>query len=171
MKKVGLFFPMLLLVFGLGTALAQEVNVEWDPDTDFTKYGTYKWEEGTPLENPLLQQEVVSVVESELSAEGLVKVETDPNVFVTTHGSVKEEIPGMTRFGDHGAGWGRSKQFRTPPSYTKGTVVVDIWDANRKALVWQGTATNTLTNDTEKNSSKIREVVVEMFKKYPPQRE
>ena len=171
MKKNGLCFSMLLLAFGFGTALAQEVNVEWDADMNFSKYRTYRWEEGTPLESPPLQQEVVSAVESELSAKGLVKVESDSDVFVTTHGSVNNDISGMTSFGYYGPGWGRNKQFRTPPSYTKGTVVVDLWDAGQKALVWQGTATDTLTDNTEENSSKIRAVVEEMFKKYPPQKE
>jgi hypothetical protein len=48
---------------------------------------------------------------------------------------------------------------------------VDIWDAGQKALVWQGTSKGTLTDNPEKNSSRIREVIKEMFKKYPPQRE
>lgn len=171
MKKGMLCFSMLFLVFGLGIALGQEVNVEWDTDTDFSRYQTYKWEEGTPLEDPLLQQEVVSTVESELSAKGLVQVESDSDVFVTTHCSVNEEIPSMTSFGYHGPGWGRSKQFRTRPSYTKGTVVVDIWDAGQKALVWQGAAKDTLSDNPKENSSRIREVVKEMFKKYPPLKE
>ncbi|MEE9264899.1 MAG: DUF4136 domain-containing protein [Vicinamibacteria bacterium] len=50
-----------------------------------------------------------------------------------------------------------------------GTLVVDIWDASTKKLVWRGTASKTLSDDPSKSTKNINEAMAKIFKEYPPQ--
>jgi hypothetical protein len=65
-----------------------------------------------------------------------------------------------------GMGMGTSTtQVRT---YTEGTLIVDIWDAKKKELVWRGVGSDTVSSNPESNAKKIDQVVADMFKRYPP---
>ena len=72
-------------------------------------------------------------------------------------------------FGDDwywGGGMGSSTtQVRT---YTQGSLIVDIWDAEKKQLVWRGIGSDTVSSNPESNAKKIDKVVADLFKKYPP---
>jgi hypothetical protein len=47
-------------------------------------------------------------------------------------------------------------------------MVVDLFDAKTKRLVWRGIATDTISSDPQKNAMKIEKAVEKMFKKFPP---
>jgi hypothetical protein len=58
-------------------------------------------------------------------------------------------------------------------TYTKvvelqGTLVIDLVDAHKKELVWRGTATDTLSDKSEKNIQKLEKATAKVFKNYPP---
>jgi hypothetical protein len=50
----------------------------------------------------------------------------------------------------------------------EGTLFIDIIDANRKELVWQGLGTGALTQKMDKKEERIKEIVNEILAKYPP---
>ena len=52
--------------------------------------------------------------------------------------------------------------------YTQGTLVVDIWDARTKELIWRGTATDSVSDSPEKNEKKMKKAMEKLFKNYPP---
>ena len=160
------------------TLLAQKVTTDWDHHANFESYQTYMWREGTPLSNPLMQQRVNSAVESELSAKGLRKVESDPDMYVTYHATKKDDTQYQTdSFGyGMGPGWrwgglgmgGMATSTTRAITYEKGTLVVDLWDAKKKHLIWRGTSTSTLSDNPQKNSKKIHKAMEKLFAKYPP---
>ena len=49
-----------------------------------------------------------------------------------------------------------------------GTVIVDIFDARSKSLVFRGIAKGELSDDPEKRAKKIAKAVDKMFKDFPP---
>ena len=51
-------------------------------------------------------------------------------------------------------------------TYTKGTLVVDFWDAKTKNMVFRGTSTDTLSDKPEKNEKKINKGMAKMFKEF-----
>ena len=53
-------------------------------------------------------------------------------------------------------------------TYTEGTLVVDIYRADKKELVWRGVVTATLDENPRKVEKKINKGVAKLFKKYPP---
>ncbi len=49
-----------------------------------------------------------------------------------------------------------------------GTLVVDLYSAKGKALVWRGMASNTLNeSNSNKNNQMINKAVQKLFKQYP----
>lgn len=157
-------------------AFAQKVTVDYDHEADFTKYSTYAWKEGSPIPNPLMDQRVVAAVEYHLAMNGLLKVESNPDLHVTYHASAAEEVVVDTNhYGyRYGPGWrwggGVGTSTSTVRKYFKGTWVLDIWDAGAKTLIWRGTATDTISDKPEKNEKKINKGAEKMFEKFPPEK-
>lgn len=165
-----------LLCLGLilvpATGFAQKVTTDWDHGTDFSKFKTYTYAKGTPVEDPLMDQRVVAAIEAELEKEGIKKVDSDPDMYVTYHASAKENKQYMTdSFGyGYGARWGGGMGTSTTRAYTyeKGTIVIDLWSADGKQMLFRGSATDTISDKPEKNIKKINNAVEKIFKKYPP---
>ena len=49
-----------------------------------------------------------------------------------------------------------------------GTLVVDLFDAKTKRLVWRGNSSDTLSNNPNKNIKNLDKDVEKMFKQFPP---
>ncbi len=56
----------------------------------------------------------------------------------------------------------------TTSEYIVGTLVVDIYDAKTKTLMFRGTATDELSDKPEKNQKKLAKASDKMFKDFPP---
>ena len=55
-------------------------------------------------------------------------------------------------------------------TYPVGTVVVDLFDAGTKQMVWRGVARDVLADQPEKNTKKLHKAVEKMFEKFPPKK-
>ena len=51
----------------------------------------------------------------------------------------------------------------TEQDYKEGTLVVDLYDAKTKQLIWRGSAQGTLSNKAEKNQKNLDKGVAKMF--------
>ena len=71
---------------------------------------------------------------------------------------------GWRRFG--GGGFGEATT--TTDTYKVGTVVVDLFDTKTKQLIWRGAASDTLSDNSDKNIKNLNESVDKMFKHFPP---
>ena len=49
-----------------------------------------------------------------------------------------------------------------------GTLLVDIFDAKGKTLIWRGIAQDEASNNTEKNIKKLGKASDKLFKDFPP---
>jgi hypothetical protein len=47
-------------------------------------------------------------------------------------------------------------------------LMVDVFDAHTKKLVWRGTASNVLSDKPESNEKKLEKSLHDMFKNFPP---
>ena len=47
-------------------------------------------------------------------------------------------------------------------------LVVDLFDDNTHQVVWRGVASDTITDNLEKNTRELQKVIAEMFKQFPP---
>ena len=177
MKKLLVLVAMAFLS-AAASAQAQKITTDWDHDANLDNYQTYMWSKGTPVQNPLMDQRVVSAIESELASKGIQKVDSNPSMYVVYHASTKQDQSFVTdSFGyGMGAGWrrggvgGMGTSTTREVTHQKGTLVVDFWDAGTKNLLWRGTATDTVSDKPEKNSKKVVKAMEKLFKKYPPKK-
>ena len=168
---------LILIALLAVTVNAQKVKVSSDPACDFSRYKTYAWDDGT-LANPLIKQYIVTAVDKEMSAKGMRKVESDPDLLFTMLTATTSDLT-MTN-----PSWApalNSIATGIPASsqswpVTKGTLLIDISDAKTKNGVWRGTASHTLENgptgdrvrDAKQVEKPINKAVQKMFKKFPP---
>ena len=177
----------LCFMLTAGTALAQKVSVDFDKNTDFSKFKTYAFVEGTSTPETLTNQRIESAIEAQLAAKGLTRVQGNADLTVVFHCAVKQQTQlNTTNLGGWGwgPGWGRGwgwgggwrggwgglggNAITQVEQIPVGTLIVDIGDSASKKYVWRGTATKTLSSDQAKNEKTIDQEVKKMFEKFPP---
>jgi len=58
----------------------------------------------------------------------------------------------------------------TTETYKVGSLVVDVFDAKTKNLVWRGSSSDTLSNNADKNTKNLDKGVQKMFAHFPRRR-
>jgi hypothetical protein len=158
-------------------AFAQDVKVDFDKAANFAAIKTFDVKIGTSWNNPLGEKRVVAEIAQALTEKGWTRAEGDKaDAFVVLHGAtdVKKSLDTFYSGGYGGYGWhgwgagGMSSSTTTVNEYTVGTLVVDIFDAKSKALMFRGTASDELSNKPEKNAKKLAKASDKMFKDFPP---
>ncbi len=174
--------PILLLAVAAWAACSsRKVNIDYDRAADFSKYKTFAWHEADnslAQEDPLSHDRIMAAVDRQLGAKGFQKVDSNPEVYVTYHGEEKEQTTlDTTHMGygyaddwywDGGGMGGMGSSTTTVRSYQVGTLIVDLWDAQTKKLIWRGVGSDTLSDNPQNNAQKIDKVTEDMFKRYPP---
>jgi len=157
------------LLFSFGV-LAQKIQIESDPEANFSKYKTFTIAEGRmnskspELNSELIRKKVQFDLRKNLEAKGLTYVEYGPsdlNVRFTLGAARKIErdvYPAGWR------GWG-TRVVRVP--YTEGTLVIDLLDRGAHSMVWRGIAREE-KSDPSKVEAKLDDMVKKAIDKYPP---
>jgi hypothetical protein len=160
----------LLLVAGCS---GMTTYIDYDQSADFESYKTFAWaptkETSVDDSSPPIHQRIVEAIESKLQAGGLKLVNSNPDLYVTYHTDEKQEMQLNTSHWGYGYGggwywdpywhWGPSMSTTTTYEYTRGTLIIDIWDAATKNLVWRGTVEKVVEEDFEKTSKDIYKAI------------
>ena len=141
---------------------AQKVTTDSTPSAPFGSYGRYAWTDGTPAPNPLVEQRIHARVNAELAWRGLTESNT-PDLYVATH-AVTQQHPQLIVNG-FGRDPGAAASVET---YAMGTLVVELYDAHTRQMVWRGVAIDSISDKPEKNTQRINKALQKMFAKYPP---
>jgi hypothetical protein len=170
-------FMTMVSVALLGTmAVAQNVTYDFDKAADFSRFKTYAWVRGTPVNDPLNDTRIVNAIDSQLTSHGFSKVDAaaGPDVLVAYHASFDKDLQingfssgwGGYRFGPARSGSARVEEI------VVGTLAVDVVDAKTKTIVWRGIATKDIDvkASPEKRDRNIKKATEKLFKNYPPQR-
>lgn len=184
--KTQLAVAAAFLAVAIGCS-SMKVNYDWDHQADFSNYKTYAWHDSdTNVKDtdPLSHERFISAIDAQLSAQGFRKVASNPDVFVTYHSEENEQMSLDTTYmgggWGYGPGWGwggggggmgmggMGSSTTTVRKYNVATVVLDLWDASQKRLVWRGTVSDTMSDNPQKNSKKIATAAEKLFKDYPP---
>jgi hypothetical protein len=184
MKKMwfALLFPMLMISCSV---LGQDVRYNFDKDTDFSKFKTYKWvaiKDATPVDD-LTDKQIKEALDAALTTKGLSKVDGDnADLLVgyqTAIGSEKQFTsyntgwgygPGWYGGGWYGGGAGGMTTGQTSTIY-KGQLGVDMYDSAHHDLVWRGVASKTLDPKAkpDKRQKNLQKAVAKLMKNYPPE--
>ncbi len=176
-RKV-LFFLLVPFLFVLGCDLA--TSIDYDREADFSQISTFGWTgKQHPEINDLVHNRIVNSLRTQLEAKGIDEVDSNPDVLVTYYGDDNERtVIDTNHFGyGMGPGWGwgggmgmagMGSSTTTVRTYKEGTIIVDMYRAEDKQLVWRGTVTGTISDNPQKNEKNIVKGIAKLFEKYPP---
>src|SRR5436190_6044653 len=174
--------PLIVLLAGAGTALAQDVRYNFDKDANFSTFKTYKWVviKGASQLSDLADRQVKSAVDAELAKKGLSKTDADSaDLYIGYQAAVGQEKQ-YTSFDTgwgYGPGWGGGwygggggMSTTTSTTIHTGQLGLDMYDPTEKQLVWRGTASKTLDPKAkpEKREKNLKKAVAKLLKNYPP---
>lgn len=173
----GLLAALLLA----GCASGPSIYVNTDPSASFANYRTFNFMTPLGTDRPgyssVLSEYLRAAATRELEARGYQKSD-NPDLLVNFNVQTKEKIQSSTmptgpayggyygyRSGYYGT-WGGYETQVT--QYTEGTLTVDIVDAARKQLAWDGTAIGRVREEARKNlQPAVDKVMAQIFEKFP----
>jgi hypothetical protein len=154
---------------------AQQVKTDYDRGANFAQYKTYSWEH-VKTKDALDVDRIKNAVNAALSARGWTQVDSGGDVSIVAMEITHDQQSLNTFYDGFGGGWGWRRfggggfgeATTTTETYKVGTVVVDLFDSKTKQLIWRGAASDTLSNNSDKNIKNLDKGVDKMFKHFPP---
>ena len=162
----------VMLLFA-GKLSAGQVKTDYDRNADFAQYKTYSWEQ-VKTKDPLDVDRIKSAVNAALAAKGWTQVDSGGDISVMAMEITHNQQTLNTYYDGFGGGWrwrgfgGLGEATTTTETYKVGTLIVDLFDAKTKELVWRGSSSDTLSNNSSKNIRNMNKDVEKMFKNFPP---
>ena len=175
MKVKNVIFLLIGMIVFAGTASAQQVKTDFDRSANFTQYKTYSWEQ-VKTKDALDAGRIKSAVNAVLATKGWTQVDSGGDVSIVAMEITQNQQTLNTLYNGFGGGWGWRRfggggfgeATTTTDTYKVGTVVVDLFDTKTKQLIWRGSESDTLSNNSDKNIKNLDKGVDKMFKKFPP---
>lgn len=158
-------------------AFAQDVKTDFDKDANFGAIKTFAVKIGTSWNNQISEKRITDEITETLVEKGWQKTDANPDALVLLHGATEKQKSLNTFYsGGYGGygyrGWGgmggMGTATTTTSEYLVGTLVVDIFDAKSKSLMFRGTASDEISDKPEKNIKKVDKAANKMFKDFPP---
>ena len=169
------FLPVLLL-FILGSCCSVRVASDYDKNVDFSQFKTYAFYKNgiDKVEiSDLDKKRILRSIDEVMMAKGFTKSET-PDLWINIFTKEREQV-NVSQFN---AGWGYGWGFGWNPwmfggqssvsSHTEGTLFIDLIDAKKKEMIWQGEGSGYLTQNTDKKDEVIKNFVIKILEQYPP---
>jgi hypothetical protein len=169
--KVHTIFISMAMFFALTAASFADVKTDYDHNANFGQYKTYSWEK-VQTQDPLLVDRIKEAVNEALTAKGWTLVNSGGDVSVVAIETTKNQQTLNTFYDGMGGGWrwgGFGDATTTTETYKVGTLVVDLFDTKTKHLIWRGSASDTLSSNSEKNTKNLDKEVKKMFAHFPPE--
>jgi hypothetical protein len=146
------------------------VEVDFEKTADFSSYHTYAWAPfQEPASNPANHIRITRAVERELEAKGFTKGESAAatDIFVHYQGSRDKKVRGTPSQRD--SNWQPSNPtFQVDFSRVEvGTLVVELWDAKTKDIVWRAKAAEVIRREDQAEEV-INQAVKRLMAAYPP---
>jgi hypothetical protein len=170
--------PILLAL--IWTFLGVRVSQDYDLQTAFTSYKTYKFEDVSNLKtetsvvtSPFLIKRIRQAVEKSLKEKGYSNANGgQPDFLIVYRWSTIERI----EIDYSGDGWlghrypGDSPFETTVQQYDEGTITIDFIDAKSTNRFWRGTGTRRVnySSSPQKSAEYIQKWVSKIIKQYPP---
>jgi hypothetical protein len=166
-----IFFSIAMFFVLTAASFAEQVKTDYDHNANFGHYKTYSWER-VQTKDPLLVDRIKSAVNASLAAKGWTQVESAGDVSVVAMDITHNQQTLNTFYDGFGGGWrfgGFGDATTTTETYKVGTLVVDLFDTNTKNLIWRGSSSDTLSNNSNKNTKNLDKGVQKMFAHFPPE--
>jgi hypothetical protein len=174
---------LAVLVAGCASNRAPNTRIDYDKNVDFSVYRTFGFPKETGTDrggySTLVTSYFKSSVTTAMEARGYKYSGEKPDLLVNFFMNTRERTEirsapaAQTGYGYYGyrdglyRGWPMYEQDRTV-NYQIGTINLDIVDAQRKQLIWEGVSEGRITEEAMANPKvTVNAVVTEMMRKYP----
>ena len=172
------FLPLLFL-FVLASCSSVRVASDFDKNADFNQYKTYAFYKSgiDKVEiSDLDKRRILGAIDTELASKGFTKSE-NPDLLINIFTKSRQQVD-INQFNagwGYGWGWGWNPWMwggnnTSVSTSTEGTLYIDLVDAKKKELVWQGEGIGVLTQNMNKKDERIQEFVQKILAKYPPEK-
>ncbi len=187
MKYIPAVLALCLTGFLLSSCSSVKVVSDRDPSVDFSQYNTYSfygWQENSDqIMNDLDKRRIESAFAEEFRKRGIqyteeggdivvalfvvVNTETTTTAYTNHYGMGGYNWGGYGWGGGWGMGFGNSTTTYSENQYNVGTLVVDVFDAEKKELVWESVGSGTVSEDRKNRDERIQKAVAKIMKQYP----
>jgi hypothetical protein len=167
-----------------GCASGPEVRVNSDSSVNFSQYKTFGFVNplGTDRSGyqSIVSQQLKAATQRELEARGIRLDEKSPQLLVNFNGKLSDKVRvsstptpmyGMGYYGYRGGMYGAWPAYvdqTTVTQYKEGTLNIDVIDASRRQLVWEGVVTDDVQQkDLEQVQATLNKLVAAAFAKFP----
>jgi hypothetical protein len=173
---------LLGLLVVTSCASGPTIRSSMDESVDFNRFRTFDFlvPLGTDREGfqTLISQQLVSSAERELLARGLTRTATNPDLLINFSANLDQRLRITQSPGTSAGSFNRHRRgfYNTWPSYqqtdirqyTQGTLGIDVIDAARRQLIWEGVAISRVTQSTTDNLGPVLDdAVVDIFRDFP----
>ncbi len=166
------------------------VTSDYDKSIDFTQYKTYSYygwaKESNKILTPFDEQRIEQAFADEFAKRGLKYVEKGGDLTVALYIQTEKKqettatTTGMGGYGGYygwGPGWGWGPGFYGGMAqttyhtydYQVGTLVVDVFDTKKKALIWESAGQGRINENPSSRDKSIPKVVAQIMATYPVQ--
>jgi Domain of unknown function (DUF4136) len=169
-----LLFSIAMFFVFAAASFAQQVKTDYDHNANFGQYRTFSWEK-IQTQDPLLVNRIKDAVNGALIAKGWTQVESGGDACILAMEITRNQQTLNTFYDGFGGGWrwrgfgGFGDATTTTETYQVGTLVIDLFDAKTKTLIWRGSSSDTLSNNADKNTKNLDKGVQKMFGHFPPE--
>lgn len=192
MKQL-LAIATLISIFVLGSCSGLQVTYDYDKTVDFSKFTTYSFhgwaKDSDKLLTPFDKERFETAFKDQFDSRGLKFMAEGGEIVVALYIVTQqktEQVANTTNMGGYygygggyggyygyGPGWGwgapmgNSMTTISQVDYTVGTLVVDVFDAANKKLIWEGVGTKTIDDNPKNREKSIQYVASQIMARYP----
>ena len=163
-----------------GCASGPNIVTNADPSADFMSLRTFDFMRPLSTDRgetqTLLSTQLIAATTDELEKRGWRHEQNNPDVLINFLLETQEQIRSrntsasvstMHRSGRYG-GWGASMSTPTIEQTTQGALSIDMIDPSRNQMIWEGTATNRVTDSIRQNQEEsVRAFVAAILADFP----
>jgi hypothetical protein len=165
----------LVAVAALAGCSSLELGSDYDPATDFTRFKTFDFKEGSKPRDPVARRSVEYAIQTALEGRGMKAVDTGADLDVHIHfvldARIQYDTYGYGTGGWYGWGWGGA-YVTTARAIPTGTVLIDLVDPKLKVPVWRGIVKDDISTslEPEEREKKAIGIARQLFENFPPQK-
>lgn len=178
MRKSALLIAVAIMAMMLGSCSSVSYVTDWDAHYDFSRASTFAWYElperpnrgpASPVPNAFVASRIRSAVTDDLSLKGLAPTKPgQSDLLVTYHIALQRNM--QVYYGGWGhpyrGCWGWGGGYSSARMVTKGTLIVDVLDGDRRSLVWRGIAEGAFTKPNP-SESEVAKIVSRLLVDFP----
>ena len=169
---------ILAIILFLTLSSCSSINVynDYDKSADFSQYKTYAFHKrgiDKVQISELDKKRILNAIDLELNKKGMTKSE-NPDLLVNIFTKEREQV-NVSQFNmgwGYGWGWGWNPYLWGGQNFvttsTEGTLFIDLIDARKKELVWEGEGIGYLTENRSLKEKQINKFVAKILAQYPP---